>query len=243
MSKVIQDIKTISTGRKTQQSIIGAKATIFKNNASGGQVPFSFGNALKFDGVNDYASSVQKTITGSYSMFFWIKLSKLPKVWFNLASSSYLFYPQSSVWYWQNFSPTERFITNQPLNTWLAVTVSRNSSNLCTLYINGVEIDTCTRTNNFLFRDIGGFSSLRSDGLLDELYIYDGVEADVNDNIAFYNGGNGIDLRTRTGFENPDRYYSFNEADGSTTVIDAGSDAANLTLTNFSTPPAYFVPH
>jgi hypothetical protein len=78
---------------------------------------------------------------------------------------------------------------------------------------------------------------------LDELYIYDGIEADVNDNIAFWNNGNGIDLRTRAGFETPDRYYSFNEEDDATIVTDAGSDGANLTLTNFSTPPAYFIPH
>jgi hypothetical protein len=147
------------------------------------------------------------------------------------------------LWYWQGFSSTERFNYSAPLETWIAVTISRNSSNVCTLYVNGEIIDTCTRTGNFIFNNISGYTNLIFNGVLDELYIYDGVEANLADNQAFWNNGNGIDLRTRAGFETPDRYYSFNEEDGSTTVTDAGSDGANLTLTNFSTPPAYFIPH
>jgi hypothetical protein len=215
----------------------------FGNFQSVTQVPFSFGNALKFDGANDQASATSiKTITGTYCVFFWIKITNQGVV-FNISSSSYLFYPQSVKWYWQNFSPTESFLANQPFDTWLAVTVSRDVSNLCTLFVNGVQIDTCTRIGTATFKDIGGFGGARINGILDELYIYDGIEADVNDNIAFWNNGNGIDLRTRAGFETPDRYYSFNEEDDATIVTDAGSDGANLTLTNFSTPPAYFIPH
>ena len=80
-------------------------------------------------------------------------------------------------------------------------------------------------------------------GIIDELYVYEGVDADVNDNAAFWNNGNGIDLRTRVGFETPNRYYSFNEQDGATTIVDEGSDGENFTLSNFSTPPAYLMPH
>jgi len=203
---------------------------------------FSFGNALQFDGVNDLATSTTKTITGTYSIHFWVKFKTLNNILFG-SSFPYLLFPRTNEWFWQGFDVTEIFAYSAPLNTWLAVTISRNSSNLCTLYINGAEIDTCTRTNNFIFNDIGGYSTFVFDGIIDELYIYDGVEADGNDNAAFWNNGHGIDMKNRAGFETPDRYYSFNEEGAATIATDEGSDSANLTLTNFSTPPSYFVPH
>jgi len=209
---------------------------------SGGEIPFSFGNALKFDGTDDNATSTTKTITGIYSVHFWLYFNKKTEIVFGNASA-YLLYAQNGTWYWQGFGGSERFTYTAPLETWLAVTVSRNSSNVCTLYVNGAEIDTCTRSNNFVFNQISNYPSLRFSGILDEFYIYDGVEANLADNQAFWNNGNGIDLRTRAGFETPNRYYSFNEEDGATIVTDAGSDGANLTLINFSTPPAYFIPH
>ena len=200
------------------------------------------GKALKFDGTDDYATSTTKTITGIYSVHFWLYFNKKGEIVFGSAGG-YLLYVTNSLWYWQNYSPTERFTYTAPLETWLAVTISKNSSNVCTLYVNGAEIDTCTRSNYFYFNQISNHPSYRFSGILDEFYIYDGVEANLADNQAFWNNGNGIDLRTRAGFETPDRYYSFNEDDGATIVTDAGSDGTNLTLTNFSTPPAYFIPH
>jgi len=208
----------------------------------GSAPPFSFGNALQFDGVNDRASSASKVIAGTYSIYFWVNFNQKNKVLFG-SSFPYLLYPQTNLWYWQGFDASQNFTYTAPLSTWLAVTISRNASNLCTLFINGVQIDTCTRAGNLTFNNISGYAGLIFDGIIDELYIYDGVEANLADNQAFYNSGNGMDLRTRAGFEAPDRYYSFNEADGSTIVTDAGTDGANLTLTNFSTPPAYLIPH
>jgi hypothetical protein len=49
------------------------KITTFQ---SGGQTPFSFGNALEFDGVNDYtSSSLTKAELGtSFTIGSWLKL-------------------------------------------------------------------------------------------------------------------------------------------------------------------------
>jgi hypothetical protein len=178
---------------------------------SGGEVPFSFGNALKFDGVNDYtSSSLTKAELGtSFTIGSWLKLDS------SVAVSSCIY----------------------------NIALNYESSNW-SVFVNGVSASTYAgglgvfdATNLYIGGPLVGYSKIT----IDEFSVWT-QELTPTQNLNQYNSGLGnfanLDVE-------PLLWYNCNEADGSTTLVNSGSGGAsyNGTLNNFSTPPAYFIPH
>jgi hypothetical protein len=220
---------------------------------SGGEVPFSFGNALEFDGVNDYtSSSLTKAELGtSFTIGCWLKLDSSVAV--------------SSCIYLVSISPTNpspfifvqttslgiRFYVNQNFrmsitinrDEWYYIALNYESSNW-SVFVNGVSASTYAgglgafgATNLYIGGPLVGNSKIT----IDEFSVWT-QELTPTQNLNQYNSGLGnfanLDVE-------PLLWYNCNEADGSTTLVNSGSGGAsyNGTLTNFSTPPAYFIPH
>ena len=79
------------------------------------------------------------------------------------------------------------------------------------------------------------------EGGIDDMCWLEGYVGDGTDAAAIYNGGAGANPESVLGTLN--RWYKFNESDGATTAVDSGSDGSDMTLNNYSTPPAYYVAH
>lgn len=239
--------------------MIGAS---FGNYASsgGGATPFSFGNALQFDGVNDYVTLTGSSATSltEVSVNMWLNLTNWDGAGqefigrFSATPTNGLFkIGNSSGGLLQPFFPTTSGVANLSYNTsaltgWHMITVTFKQSFLY-LYIDGNEVaSSLTVTGTFLssgvdFR-IGSRlnNTFYTNGIMDEIAIWDSILTPTQI-LNLYNSGNG-DFATNYSPANLITYYRCNEEDGATTLIDEQGNY-NGTLNNFSTPPAYFVPH
>jgi len=220
---------------------------------SGGEVPFSFGNALKFDGVNDYtSSSLTKAELGtSFTIGSWLKLDSsvaVPSCIYNVSISPT--HPSPFIFV-QTTSSGIRFYVNQNFrmsitinrDEWYYIALNYESSNW-SVFVNGVSastyaggLGTFTASNLYIGGNLTGNSKIT----IDEFSVWT-QELTPTQNLNQYNSGLGnfanLDIE-------PLLWYNCNEADGSTTLVNSGSGGAsyNGTLNNFSTPPAYFIPH
>lgn len=218
-----------------------------------GATPFSFGNALQFDGVNDYTStSITNVELGtSFTIGGWIKLDSS----ITTPSCIYLFgnspTDNTPFIYAQTTASGIRFYVNQNYrisitinrDEWYYISLNYESSNW-SVFVDGVSVDSYsgglglfTSTNFY----IGGNLVSNSKITIDEFSIWT-QKLTPTQNLNQYNLGDGnfanIDVE-------PLIWYNCNEADGETTLVNSGSGGAtyNGTLNNFSTPPAYFIPH
>jgi trimeric autotransporter adhesin len=220
---------------------------------SGGEVPFSFGNALKFDGVNDYtSSSLTKAELGtSFTIGSWLKLDSSVAVSsciYNIATtptnpSPFIFVQTTSLGI--RFYVNQNFRMSITINRdeWYYIALNYESSNW-SVFVNGVSASTYAgglgvfdATNLYIGGPLVGYSKIT----IDEFSVWT-QELTPTQNLNQYNSGLGnfanLDVE-------PLLWYNCNEADGSTTLVNSGSGGAsyNGTLNNFSTPPAYFIPH
>jgi len=252
-------------GNATKRETITVPGQYRIENTSPTKPEFTFGNALKFDGVNDYVDFNETYLTGKSQ--FTINL------WFyreNSASASrqYIFWHGSfnnyGVAIGVNFDTSNKLgcrarnsgtevqlisTSDIPINSWQFVSFVFDSVNdQHYLFLNGVQEASSTvnagtvlaRTASGLGADMSNSSSLNFifQGRTDELSIVD-TPLTLTNHQTLYNNGNGY---LATDLFTPDRYYQFNEDDGETTLIDTMGNQ-NGTLNNFSTPPAYFIPH
>lgn len=224
--------------------------------SGGGTPPFSFGNALKFDGVNDYVSFPSLSITGAFTFNFWFKADftakSSPMIFCNNASARYFRFVQNynatdSAFYvkvgatLRQFNFTPKLIDNQPY----MLTLIRDGSNNLKCFLNGVEsnLTGVVDSSNTTFHLLGAYYTLASFGFyngdINEVGYLQGTTATAQNISDLYNGGDGANFETIMGGSTV--YWRCNEEDGATTLLDENS-TYNGTLNNFSTPPAYFIP-
>lgn len=217
--------------------MIGAS---FGNYASSGVTPFSFGNALQFDGVNDYVthSNIAIGAAANFTISFWFYNSNAS--WNNTIfgksnNNSFAFRLLSTT----SFRLWVRDFTvpSMSLNTWYHCTIIGSAAGI-RLYLNGSEsssglLATLSAIN---IDQIGKyFTSAPAyifNGKLDEIAIWNGTTGTAQNAIDLYNGGDGA-LASDI-IASPTAYWRMNGVAGDSTAIDE-QGTYNGTLTNFDT--------
>ena len=206
---------------------------------------FGFGNALDFDGVNDYVSlPTWGTTTSNLTISVWLNLtsaSGLQAVISSTASDFCHFQLNSGAVggyiYGPNvlFSSTTNF-GGSNLGTWFHVVLTYELG-ITKLYVNGVLETTSfssatpiTAPTTFnMGVGIGGGRFLH--GVLDEVGVDRTKTATQVQVTALYNSGNGDDFTTVMGSSN--NYYKLNESGTDTIAVDSSGNGNDGTLTNF----------
>jgi len=228
-------------------SYIGGRG-IYSPNGSSPAPAFEFGNALEFDGGNDYVTYSQLSITGKGVISFWYNDATTSQIEiFNLSSNaSYFIGVVASLnkVYYKAGSSVHHFNFSGGITAgiWNHILISIDVSAVTVnAWINGVQSDNVDLTSSRAFYSDrwnlreGGYD----DFTLDETGIKLGVTGTTANALALYNGGAGASFDTV--FPSPNRHYKLNETAG-TVAADSGSDGANGTLVNFTLPGAW-VPH
>jgi hypothetical protein len=219
---------------------------------SGGEVPFSFGNALQFDGVNDFVDITEISLSGQFTISMWINSARFtnnqaPLFGHNTVNINYFeFRGNSSVRLRNSTGIIDFAMPALSTGVWYNYIFTRDSGNNVKTFINNIESSTGSKSNSgaFNIENIGAHISFGlgwfSQGTYDEIAIWDGITATAQNRTDLYNGGNGA-LASDV-IPSPLAYWRCNEADGALTLVDE-TGTYNGTLNNFSTPPAYFIPH
>ena len=202
--------------------------------SGGGVPPFSFGNALQFDGVNDYVSFSNLTTTTTWTVSYWFIFGS------NMILSDF------GTNYIQHFNSTyvriktgsdSRFyaVPNMNDGNWHNNVVSVNSG-VARVYLDGVESLAGAQTNNtsININTLGTFNggSFYFNNKLDEIAIWVGTSATSQNAIDLYNGGNGA--LASSVIASPTAYWRMNGTSGDSTAIDE-QGTYNGTLNNFNT--------
>lgn len=217
-----------------------------------GYYTFNFGNALLFDGSNDYVSMSSITTTSTTTISFWLKKDTAGEAFIlQGATNTDVIYFQTSMQFTVFISSNSYVFdwnVSSQLDTWYHFVVTRNGSQT-RVYRNGVEADgvndspRTTVTTDMDFDRIGGHSgevsSWAYDGCIDELAIWEGTVATETDVLKLYNNGNGAQADII--IPSPNRYYKMNSTGSSTTATDDGVDGADGTLNNFPTSGMWVV--
>lgn len=212
---------------------------------SSGSEPFSFGNALQFDGTDDYVDYSEINFSPSFTVSIWFKTDE--------TYQNYLVTNSDGV---RGLRITETVLTLVTLaggrnftlgsaitlSAWNHVVITRDILNVCNVYVNGIaSINNGVGFGGDLpLSSFGRRASLRNAYTLDEAAVWD-INLSSSECNSLYNSGNG-DYATNYSPANLIAYWRCNETDGATTLTDEQGNYDG-TLNNFSTPPAYFIPH
>ncbi len=181
--------------------------------------PFSFGNALQFDGVNDRVTIPSITSGTTWSFSAWFNYSTFGGM---LISSGVDFVRLTSATNVNiRFSNQYNFtISSINLNEWNHLCV-RVDSGVAKVYVNGLESSTGSQNISFSVNFIY-LGSRTSDfffgGKLDEIAIWNTslLDADI---LSLYNGGLG-DYATNYSPANLQAYWRMNGSGTDTTAVD-----------------------
>ena len=216
--------------------------------SGGGVPPFSFGNALKPDGFNDLVSIPSGGIavgSNDFTISFWVKVNWAFSI--NVLRGVGSFDISQTVIAINDTLTGRNFtIPSQPNDTWIHVFFAFDfSAQKGRVWVDGVESSTgniTVRLNNCTFDELinQNAPALARDFAIDEIAIWRGELGTPQNAIDLYNSGNGT-LASDV-IPSPLAYWRCNEADGALELVDE-TGTYNGTLTNFSTPPAYFIPH
>jgi hypothetical protein len=208
---------------------------------------FSFGNALRFDGINDYVSLISSVpdVT-QQTMSWWSRIYGTTGLgyFFSTADASganreglrldgRIASNYGEVGYFDGGSPINVITTVGTPTNWNHFQMVRNGTNF-QLFLNGVSVYNATITN-MSDREIAKFGLLGSNyfmGDMQEIAIWQNVLGDVTSAGLGYNLGNG-NLATDMGLGTPNRYYRCNGTSGDSVLVDEGSDLVNGVLNNF----------
>lgn len=119
------------------------------------------------------------------------------------------------------------------LEVWNHVLITRNSSNEIRVYLNAQapseQIDNMTISIDEIFRT----GSKYLFGKIDDICIWDGVSASIQDVVDIYNNGNGIDPISV--ISNPELHLKLNESGSDSIANDSSINGNNGTLIAFPT--------
>lgn len=213
----------------------------------GGAPPFSFGNALRFDGINDYVSLISSVADVTQQTISWWsrKSSEILGYWWatsdasgsnreGLAFDTRAGVNDGRIYYYDGAAANVLYFVPTPTN-WSHYQVVRAGTTL-TLWVDGVQQYTGTLAN-ISDKEIAKFGNLGSNYLgadMQEIAIWQNVLGDATSAALGYNSGNG-NLATDMGLGTPNRYYRCNGTSGDSVLVDEGSDLVNGNLLNFDT--------
>lgn len=209
----------------------------FYTYISAGSQPFSFGNALKFDGVNDYVA-LSGNANGS-TVSFWFKLNS------GVANYDLMSQYNSSITRWLVFSTNTISIQGKThvfgsgiidySGGWNHLFVySDENRTLQYAMCNGV-LSNAPQTFRPITINQFGVNYLRisySNITLDEM-IFSGNIYTESDGLALYNNGEGA--ASDTIITRASNYFKFNETSGATTVSNEVVRGVEGTLNKFNT--------
>ena len=204
---------------------------------------FAFGNALLFDGSDDFVSIPQLTANNTWSLSFWFYSSNVSTVTQPIISDSdsnnYVRIDNA------NSRIIVRRIANPQLfftgfsfsnNTWYHVAISTDAL-YTRCWVNDVESSAGTLFHAALSGDINQYEVIGKDntpnyftGKMDEFGIWNGYALTDADVTALYNSGSGEDATT---IDSPYLVFHFDETGTDTTAADSSGNGNDGTLTNF----------
>lgn len=199
---------------------------------------YDFGQALKFDGVDDYCSFPSTSNSVEFSLSVWYNLdlistSRSNSIFGNDGSTkaNLILGVNGSSWEILD-AGTSTFTLNTPVQAgvWEHLMLTRNSNNEVRLFHNGVESISGAITNSFKLSDINAIGRRNTNpnflfrGSMDDFVLKKGVVATSQNAIDL---ANGVDPNIV--FPSAERHYKFN-GNGD----DSGVDGQDLTLNNFS---------
>lgn len=199
--------------------------------ASGGGAFNGF--SVQLDGTDDILTlDSTESFSGEFTFSTWINLSTLPgiQVWFGALSGgfTYMFY-LSGIVYFRTAHGQLTLSQNVSWSTgdWHHVMVTRNSSNLITMFIDGSSVKTGTNSDTLTLNSFGQ-TSYPFDGLIDEYAVWDSDQSAYISSI--YNSGVPDDLSSYS----PVGWWRMGDNDGGTgtTITDQGSGGNDGTLIN-----------
>ena len=227
------------------QTETNASGSDSANSLASAQISdFSFGNALSFDGVNDYVSiGSPVSISAEATVNMWVKFSDLnTRLISDTSNTAVIWTPSSTsvrVYCGGNFQ--DFVVPAMSLGTWYMITATRNAANGWRVYLNGTESTSGlqVRSGTFNVNRLGNLGSVYSDIVLDEVSILDGTTASDIQIASLYNSGNGANANSVLG--STSLYYRLNGSGTDITATDSSGNSNTGTLNNFT--GTYWVEH
>jgi len=226
---------------------------------SSGVSQFSFGNGLKFDGVDDYVSVNSQTETGQtkLSINIWLKdldqyngariglRENFSNIWLIVFDSNNEFviaFRNSSS---ETYRPVFTAISGKSMIT-VVYDGGQIEGNRIRFYIDGSLKGTSNSaaaslpnfTNNI---ELGGNSDIPvfGEAIMNEIAIHNNYLLSDSEIEALYNNGGGADYSETV--EQPSHYFKGDIEDGDLVWVDNGTKGVDGVLNNFSSPPVYAV--
>ncbi len=227
------------------QTETNASGSDSANSLASAQISdFSFGNALSFDGVNDYVSiGSPVSMSSEATVNMWVKFSdinaRLISDTSNTATIATL--TNTSVRVFCGNGLRDFVVPAMSLGTWYMITATRDAASGWRVYLNGTESTSGlqARAGTFNVNRLGNLGSAYSDIVLDEVSILEGTAASDIQIASLYNSGNGADANAVLG--STSLYYRLNGSGTDTTAIDDSGNSNTGTLNNFT--GTYWIAH
>lgn len=213
------------------------------SQAAGGGAPFAFGNALEFDGVNDFVTFSTITLTSTFTYSLWVNYNVVTGTL--LASSSN---PNVQI---RKYGAGQQFYNGveNPVfagtfvaGTWYNIVFVCSSGSL-EMYVNGVPSATgALAFTPVPVNKIGAYFTGTLDalnGILDEVGIHSTKAASASEIASLYNAGDGNSFIDIMG--SSDLNYHLDETGTATTAVDSSGNSNDGTLNNFTLPGAWVV--
>ena len=224
-------------------SMIGSRVGIY---GQGGVVPFAFGNALQFDGVNDYVSFTPVTANemtislwakasaadGTFGYYFSSDTTGTDREGLRITETAGGSFGQIS--YFDGAAITNLHLLSSPLDWNHLVLIRNTTTKALQLYVNGVSVYSSSiaaiSTNNiFILGTLNGTANYLN-GTLDEVSIWN-TALSGTDITNLYNSGNG-NLATNYSPANLQAYWRMNGSGTDRTAVDE-QGTYDGTLNNF----------
>ena len=190
--------------------------------------------SVSLDGTDDYlALGSTLSFSGEFTFSTWVNLSSTGgsiRLWFGALTGghTYMFYLSGIVYFRTAHGQlTLNSSVSWNAGDWHHVMVTRNSSNLITMFIDGNSVQTGTNSDTLTLNSFSQ-SNYPFNGLIDEYAVWN---SDLSSNIsAIYNSGVPDDLSSYS----PVGWWRMGDNDGGTgtTITDQGSGGNDATLTN-----------
>ena len=175
------------------------------SQAAGGLPPFSFGNALRFDGIDDYVTFSPITVNNT-TISLWFSAATLDGSFFGnslAANTVFRIVNSTTIRYYNGGAVADFTVSPISLSTWYNLIITRDGTNV-RMYINNVESTSGAIAHpSLIFNQVGRYYS------------------------------SGADFTAVMGAN--DLNYHLNESGTDRTAIDSGGSVNNGTLINFPT--------